>query len=121
MRVRARAEHDFQEVAGIMRPEVDARILALKPARQESKVNGGPKAVHLGEERDEEHRQRAERAPISCIASLSIERGVVSRPTSAVIVMHEEVHQRAGEQKQMWQYAEKAPSVLVGDQSVPPR
>src|SRR5882672_11326853 len=46
------AEHLLQKVSGVMREPIDARKTAFQPTRQQ--IDRQRKAVHLGEQRDEE-------------------------------------------------------------------
>ncbi|KKS20876.1 MAG: hypothetical protein UU78_C0049G0001 [Candidatus Roizmanbacteria bacterium GW2011_GWC2_41_7] len=63
VRIRAPAEHHFEQMTGVVREKVDTRIAAAEPAGEE--VDGQRETVHLGEQRDEKCRERAERAPVA--------------------------------------------------------
>src|SRR6516225_8600833 len=62
VRVRLPAEHHLQQMSGVVREPVDARIPRLQPAREE--IDAQWKPVHLGEQRDQERAEGAERAPV---------------------------------------------------------
>src|SRR6266511_3248929 len=63
MRVRTPAKQLFEQMSGIMREPVHARVAALQPAGEE--IDGQREAIHLGEQCDEEGAERAERAPVA--------------------------------------------------------
>src|SRR5262249_28190658 len=54
------------QVPGVVREKIQTWIASAQPAREQ--VNGQRKAVHFGEQRHQEGREGAKRAPVPCIA-----------------------------------------------------
>src|SRR3989304_5430727 len=63
MGVRPPSEHDFEQMPGVVGEKIDSRKPAREPTRKQ--VDRQRIAVHFGEERHQEGRERAERPPVA--------------------------------------------------------
>ncbi len=63
VRIGPPAEHHLEQMAGVVAEPIDAWEARRQPAREQ--IDRQREAVHLGEQRDEEGGERAERAPVA--------------------------------------------------------